>query len=1383
MTINTVMQPTRIIKIEADMSSAQRSLRTLHTQIQSIGAGGFSGLQTGIVQTGTAAQQLAAHLRALAANSNSASSAAANLGANGSRLTAIFRGFGGVIATLGLAGAAAGFMHLSDKSSEMVAKLTLATRAVGDYATAQADVARIANSTRSDINSVADLYSTMARNADTLGLSQAQVAAATTTTAMALKVGGTEANAAASALLQLSQALGAGKLAGDEFASINEAAPRLMEVFAQSMNVPRGALKALAAEGKITAAEITKALTNTAVIARMKEEFASIPVAFADVGTSAMNTAKIMAGAFSQGFGISKTLGDIVVDIQAWAAEMAPKFTEIGKTFRKAFDTIGPLIGAVMSTAGAAIRFVVDNMDALVGVAIAATAGFLAFKAATAAQGLAGGVGQVIALQRALGATGPVSALAAAGLKLVQGSVNGLTTAIAANPIGAIAVALTATIALLYHFRDAINIGGGNLASLGDLGRASFEMIGESLSKFGAWASEVFSDVGSFFTENFGWIGEMASSVFSDIDFSLAGFLQMSARVVDAVVGHFRGGFRALVTYWTGLPKALGTIFANAFNSALGFVENFINRTISGINRVLSFANSLGAAFAPLENVKLGRMDGGGAVTLGADMGKAYMSGFGTEVRDGVKSLINRANEIGLNRIAPKLKGDAAAKTNAAVAAPAGDKDKDKDKAAKTLEDRLKKEREFWATLQEQAKAAAMTTRESELYNKQLELRRILGDGELSKARELTSAENTRLDILLRQKEVGGTIKSINESIEAASKTRLELEGRADVLRNASADSAADELTIWSKMVPLRQQLTQAIGTGLEAELTKRLSIPEAAERENLALERKNKLIEAGKAYGAEALKTHGSVDQRQAAALKTRNEVVDQLRAAYNETTPEFVAGMKRASNEYSISMKAIAGEFYDDMTSAIDGLANQIGGKVGDALGALGGVVDSLKALDKNGSLAKGLQSVFGKDSKLLKGLGEAAGKLGAGAEMGGQIAGLAKAIGISKFSTTGSKVGGALGSFVGGPIGSMIGSIAGGVIGGLFKKTKSGSATIGANASGVLDITATGGNSSKMKEAANTAATSVMAGVNQLAERLGASVNASAAGGVTIGQRHGDWRVQTSGTSLKTKNGAVEFDDDAAGAVTYAIQQMVKNGVLTGFKSAFSARALKGATDVDTAVSIVEKVEGIMGEIAAMENPIKAAVDGINTPLNNLIKQMQEMGATSTELADIEKYRSLKLKEALESQIDSLKSFRDVLNGDGSGVTSLNRLNSKMAEFDKYRSDIAAGTTVDQDKFTKLGQEIFQLSSGIYGSSTAQYQSIRGMLLEATDGLIDNVTTLYDDASVVAIQEQTNAITTNQAIQNARLESIDESLKAIAASGVSNAWQAVLTRSAAY
>ena len=81
-----------------------------------------------------------------------------------------------------------------------------------------------------------------------------------------------------SAMYQLSQAMAAGKLQGDEFRSIMENAPMLADAIAKQVGKSKGELKELSSEGLITADIIKNAMFNYAD--EVEEKFSKMPMTF-----------------------------------------------------------------------------------------------------------------------------------------------------------------------------------------------------------------------------------------------------------------------------------------------------------------------------------------------------------------------------------------------------------------------------------------------------------------------------------------------------------------------------------------------------------------------------------------------------------------------------------------------------------------------------------------------------------------------------------------------------------------------------------------------------------------------------------------------------------------------------------------------------------------------------------------------------------------------------------------------------------------------------------------------------------------------------------------------------------------------------------------------
>lgn len=101
------------------------------------------------------------------------------------------------------------------------------------------------------------------------------------------KISGASVQEASAAMYQLTQAMAAGKLQGDEFHSIMENAPLLAQSIANEMGLTVGQLKEMSSQGLITADIIKNALFNSAE--ETNEKFAEIPMTFAEVGQSIQN--------------------------------------------------------------------------------------------------------------------------------------------------------------------------------------------------------------------------------------------------------------------------------------------------------------------------------------------------------------------------------------------------------------------------------------------------------------------------------------------------------------------------------------------------------------------------------------------------------------------------------------------------------------------------------------------------------------------------------------------------------------------------------------------------------------------------------------------------------------------------------------------------------------------------------------------------------------------------------------------------------------------------------------------------------------------------------------------------------------------------------------
>ncbi|EJU21185.1 tape measure domain protein [Peptoanaerobacter stomatis] len=135
-----------------------------------------------------------------------------------------------------------------------------------------------ANRTRSSYKATADLIFKIGQTGAIKG-NDNQIEFAEKVNKM-LKLGGGTATMNESAMLQLSQSLSSGVMQGDEFKSLMENAPALMQNIAKGMGVSKGELKKLASDGKLTTETIINAINKMG--SSIDEQFNKLPRTFGE---------------------------------------------------------------------------------------------------------------------------------------------------------------------------------------------------------------------------------------------------------------------------------------------------------------------------------------------------------------------------------------------------------------------------------------------------------------------------------------------------------------------------------------------------------------------------------------------------------------------------------------------------------------------------------------------------------------------------------------------------------------------------------------------------------------------------------------------------------------------------------------------------------------------------------------------------------------------------------------------------------------------------------------------------------------------------------------------------------------------------------------------
>lgn len=200
------------------------------------------------------------------------------------------------------------------------------------------------------------------------------------------KIAGAGVQETTSAMYQLTQAMAAGKLQGDEFRSIMENAPMLAQSIAQEMGLSVGQLKEMSSQGLITADIIKNALFNSAEETNAK--FAEIPMTFQDIGTKLQNDLIAAFQPVMQEIGSltsSETFSSVLNEL-AFAFKVVGAVAQVMvATIKAAFTGLGVAINTVRSIVSSFASLIVTSMPLVIAAIVGVTAAFVTQRAIAAA--------------------------------------------------------------------------------------------------------------------------------------------------------------------------------------------------------------------------------------------------------------------------------------------------------------------------------------------------------------------------------------------------------------------------------------------------------------------------------------------------------------------------------------------------------------------------------------------------------------------------------------------------------------------------------------------------------------------------------------------------------------------------------------------------------------------------------------------------------------------------------------------------------------------------------------------------------------------------------------------------------------------------------------
>ena len=464
---------------------------------------------------------------------------------NADNLTDTLKGAVAAYATVQTVGKA---LDLSDTLTSTTARLSMMNDGLQTTNDLQNMIYQSAERARGSYQATADAVSKLGTMAGDAFASSGEVVAFMEQVNKQFTIAGTSASGMDAAMLQLTQAMGSGVLRGEEYNSILEQAPNIIETIANYLDVPKGKLKEMAAQGVITADVIKAAMFAAADETNAK--FEAMPKTFGQIATSFRNTSLM---AFQP---VLSKLNDIansasfqqfVSEAAAGAATIAEGLLVVVELLMNIFSVVSdnwPIISPIIYAIAAALALyygylMLVRTAEMIGTGIKAALALASYAhaAATGAE---------------------VSATAAATAAQL-----GFNTALLACPITWIVLAVMALVALFFAGVAAVNkFAGTTLSAVGIvsgaiavagafIGNIFVAMINFTMDVFAALWNYI-AAFANFFANVFNDPVASIARLFFDLADTILSLLEALAGAIDTLFGSNLAGS---VSGWRGNLK------------------------------------------------------------------------------------------------------------------------------------------------------------------------------------------------------------------------------------------------------------------------------------------------------------------------------------------------------------------------------------------------------------------------------------------------------------------------------------------------------------------------------------------------------------------------------------------------------------------------------------------------------------------------------------------------------------------------------------------------------------------------------------------------------------------------------------------------------------
>lgn len=460
-------------------------------------------------------------------------------------------------------------LGLSDEITTMNARVNIMAKANEDPEDIKRALFESAQRSRADYFATANAAATMGITAkDTFGSSK-EVISFMELANKQFTIAGTEGAAKEGAMLQLQQAMSMGVLRGQEFRSVQQGMPTMIDYLAKHLGKTKAQIKEMADQGKLTASVVKAAMFGAAD--DINKKFESMPKTLGQIGTSIKNT--------------------FIKNFEPVSEKLSKMFNS--ESFKNFVDTISMginisilAIGGLISAVAGVVNWIRKYSSYIIPVLAIVTAGFVQLKwaviastAATIKDTIAKGVNAAatLGLTAVYALYNGAVALATLATGIMTGStaaltigVKGLSAAFLACPVVWIALAIMGVVYAIYKLVEWLNkTKGMSLSTFGVITGAIAYFVTSTFNLLKVFANNIMFTI-SIIYNNFATFAEFLANLFNDPVTAVKNlFLDLGENII-----------KILTTVSGVIDKVLGTNLSSGLNDFQDKLNTWRNENV-----------------------------------------------------------------------------------------------------------------------------------------------------------------------------------------------------------------------------------------------------------------------------------------------------------------------------------------------------------------------------------------------------------------------------------------------------------------------------------------------------------------------------------------------------------------------------------------------------------------------------------------------------------------------------------------------------------------------------------------------------------------------------------------------------------------------------------